>query len=117
MIKVLIYFKLFVQVIYFIVECVKQNNGLVEWNDIDHTVLHEVESPHAEVEQVEKILKNANDGLAQFELKPAILKGNDLFDHMLKYRGQQMGETNTSDYLGIEVSNTQRVLSCQPSVN
>ena len=83
MIKVLIYFKLFVQVIYFIVECFKQNNGLVEWNDIDHVVPHEVESPHAEVEQVEKILKNANDGLAHFELKPSGLKGDDLFCHVL----------------------------------
>ena len=45
---------------------------------------HEVESPHADVEQVEKILKNASDGLAHFELKPAGLKGDDLFDHILK---------------------------------
>ena len=69
-------------------ECIKQYTGLVEWIDIDHAMPHEVESPHAEVEQVEKILKNANDGLAHFELKPSGLKGDDLFDHVLKYRGQ-----------------------------
>ena len=56
-----------------------------------------MESTHAVVEQVEKILKNANGGIAHFELKPAGLKGDDLFDHMLKHRGQQMGETNPSD--------------------
>ena len=78
-------------------ECVKQYTGLVEWNDIDHAMSHEVESPHAEVEQVEKILNNTNDGLAHFELKPAGLKGDDLFDHMLKYRGQHMGKTNPGD--------------------
>ena len=89
-------------------ECVKQYTGLVEWNDINHTMLHEVESPHAEVEQVEKIPKNENDGLSHFELNPAGLKGDDLFDHMLKYRGQKMGDMNRSDYLGIEVSSTQK---------
>ena len=89
-------------------ECVTKYTGLVEWNNVNQAIPHEVESPHAEVEQVEKLLKNANDGLSHFELKPAGLKGCDLFDHMLKYRGQQMGETNPSDYLGIEVSNTQK---------
>ena len=78
-------------------EWVKKYTGLVDWNDIDHAMPHEVEYRHAEVEQVDKILKNANDGLAHFELKPAGLKGDDLFDHILKYRGHQMGETNPSD--------------------
>ena len=87
-------------------EYVKKYTGLVEWNDVNQAMPHEVESPHAEVEQIEKILKNVNDGLSSIELKPAGLKRDDLFDHTLKYRGQKMGETNPSDYLGTEVSNT-----------
>jgi len=63
---------------------------------------------NAEVQEVEDTIKSANDGLPHFKLKPDSLKDKALFNHTVKFRGEHVGVTDPSVYLGVEVSALQK---------
>lgn len=73
----------------------------------DESILNvEVEPEANEAKQTNNNTKSDDGVLSHFQLKPAGLKGNVIFRHMLKCHGEHVSETNPSDYSGIEVSST-----------
>ena len=63
-----------------------------------------------EKEEAKAQMKNENATLNHYMLKPPELKGVELFEHMIKYRGTHVGRSKPSPYLGIYVSDLQQGL-------
>ena len=54
-------------------------------------------------EEAKTMMEDANKTLDHFMLKPPQLKGEALFDHMIKHWGRDVGTSKPSFYLGIDV--------------
>ena len=61
-------------------------------------------------EEAKAQMKNADATLNHYMLKPPELKGVELFEYMIKYRGTHVGRSKPSPYLGIYVSDLQQGL-------
>ena len=90
-------------------DCAKEYPERIEHDPpSDDTV--KVKEHNEEVAESHKNLTDINKGLISFQLKPAGVKGEDLFKHMIKFRseepkiGHHSKSLKVSDHLNVELS-------------
>ena len=93
-------------------ECVNNTKyaGLIDIVRHANTNKVKIKKDEDEVVEIKKKLVPANHSLNTYLLKPKGMKGMELFNHMLRYRGTHAGDIKPNEALGIDLDKRQAAI-------